>query len=250
MIRRPRSAALLLAVWPLLAGWSFFDPFHKNVEQGNKDAEAGETDAALQKYDEAARVNPGSPIPDFNRGIALTRDGRVEEAADAFLGAAAAEDPQVAADELYNLGTAMLEAEQYEAAVEAYLRSLDLDPQDADARRNLEIALQRQQQQQQQQQDQQQQDQQDENDQDEEQNQDQQQPQDEQDDQQQEEAPPEDEPQDDEQEQEQEQQPQPEKMSREDAERLLNAVQSDELKVLEQLQDDEEEDAGGSKDDW
>ena len=39
-------------------------------------------------------------------------------------------------------------------------------------------------------------------------------------------------------------------MSREDAERLLNAVQSDELKVLEQLQDDEEEDAGGSKDDW
>ena len=49
MNRRPRSAALLLAVWPLLAGWSFFDPFHKNVEQGNKDAEAGETDAALQE---------------------------------------------------------------------------------------------------------------------------------------------------------------------------------------------------------
>ena len=41
-----------------------------------------------------------------------------------------------------------------------------------------------------------------------------------------------------------------EKMSREDAERLLNAVQTDELKVLQQLQDQDEESEGVVVDDW
>ncbi len=56
---------------PLLVGWSFFDPFHEHVENGNRNGEKGEADAALQHYGEAARVDPSSPIPDFNRGIVL-----------------------------------------------------------------------------------------------------------------------------------------------------------------------------------
>jgi tetratricopeptide (TPR) repeat protein len=154
------GAVALLAALPLLGGWSFFDPFHENVEKGNKLAEGEQADAALERYGEAARLDPGSPIPDFNRGIVLSGQGKAQEAGDAFLGAAAAEDPQVAADALYNLGNVLLEAQQYEPAVEAYLSSLDLDPDDADARRNLEIAWKRLEQQQQEQQQEQDQDQQ------------------------------------------------------------------------------------------
>jgi len=257
----------------MLAGWSFFDPFHKEVEKGNGLAGEGEHDAALHHYDEASRLDPGSPIPDFNRGIVLSGQGKAQEAGDAFLGAAAAEDPRVAADALYNLGNVLLEAQQYEPAVEAYLSSLDLDPEDADARRNLEIAWKRleeqQQQQQQQNQDQQNQDQdqQDQDQQSQDQQQQDQQPQDEQD-QQDDPQPEQQTPQDEEQEQpeegeqpqndqspaqpdEEQQPPSPqEMMSREDAERLLNAVQSDELKVLQKLQEDAEKDAGGVTDDW
>jgi tetratricopeptide (TPR) repeat protein len=242
-----RSGLLLLLVAPLLVAWSFFDPFHENVEKGNRAAEAGTAAEALERYEEAARVEPGSPIPDFNRGIVLGAEGEADAARDAYLAAAAAEDPAIAADALYNLGNLHLARNEFEPAIDSYLRSLDLDPEDAEARRNLEIALQRQEEQQQQQQDQQQQDQEQDQEQDEEQ--DQQQPQEpeepSEDEQQQNETP---QPQEEEQEPEQEPQPE-ERFTREDAERLLNAIQSDELKVLEQLQP-EQPSPGDSPYDW
>lgn len=241
--RRPRGAtpgrrfrrlfavpALLLAL-PWLVAWSFFDPFHQNVEEGNEKAEEGGSEEALSHYDEAARVNPSSPIPDFNRGLVLSGDDPTQ-AMDAFRAAAASQDPSVAADALYNLGNVHLEGEEFEPAIESFLKSLDLDPTDGDARRNLEIALERLREQEQQPQDQ-------------EQNQDEKQ------DEKQEEQPqePEDDPNHEEQPQpeddpEEEQPPpepqrQEERLSREDAERLLNAVQSEELKTLEELQQQE-----------
>jgi tetratricopeptide (TPR) repeat protein len=241
---RSRFAVALLLPW--LAGWSFFDPFHEHVEKGNRKAkeESGAREA-LGHYGEAARVSPGSPIPDFNRGIVLSREGQVEEASDAFLGAAAAEDRQVAADALYNLGNTLLEAKQFEPSIEAYLQSLDLDPADADARRNLEIALRRLEQQQEQEQ-------QDEEQQDEEQQQEQNEGKSGEDEQEQrpsgqEESPPKQGDRE-EQPQPQEEQQDPLRMTREDAERLLNAIQSDELKVLQQLQDDQEQDEADGKD--
>lgn len=231
---------LVILVAPLLVGWSFFDPFHENVEKGNREAEERDAEAALERYDEARRVNPGSPIPDFNRGIVLSREGRTEEAGDAFLAAAASEDPAIAAHALYNHGNTLLEAELFAPAVEAYLQSLDLDPGDEDARRNLEIAVQRLEEQQQQQQ---QQDRQDENrGDDREQQQQQQQP-----GENEEKASPENEESDPEEPGEQppaEPGPPEERLTREDAERLLNAIESDELKVLEQLLDQEQESKG------
>lgn len=254
MIRIARRPVALVLAAPLLVGWSFFDAFHRNVEEGNQRAETGEADAALQHYDEAQRVNPSSPIPDFNRGLVHSGQGDVEAARDAYLSAAASEDAAIASDALYNLGNLFTENQDYENAINAYLQSLDRDPTDADARRNLEIALRQQQQQQEQQQQEQQQD--EENDdpnEDEQENQQEQPNEDEQDESEQEqpESPqPEQNEQPEEQEPEQEQAPQPqEQFSREDAERLLNAVQTDELKVLEELQDEQEAQAV-SANDW
>ena len=239
-----RASLLLLLVTPLLVGWSFLDPFHENVEKGNDKAAASEAADALGHYEAATRVKPGSPIPDFNRGIVLGAEGEADAARDAYLAAAAAADPAIAADALYNLGNLHLEKNEFEPAIDSYLRSLDLDPNDAQARRNLEIALRRQEEQQQQQEQEQEQDQDQEQDQEQEQ-----QPQDE-------ESPPEDEqqqnesPQPQEEDEEPEPEPEPEEQfTREDAERLLNAVQSDELKVLEQLQP-EQPAPGASAHDW
>ncbi|MGH2571129.1 MAG: hypothetical protein ACRDGR_07890 [bacterium] len=233
-----RSRAVLLLTAPCLVGWSFFDPFHENVEKGNEKAQTQEAEAALQRYEEARRVEPASPIPDFNRGIVLSRDGKTEEAGDAFLAAAASDEPAIAADALYNHGNTLLEAEQFAPAIDAYLKSLDLDPADADARRNLEIAARRLEQQQQQQQQQQNRNQ------DEGEKQEQQQPQP-QDEGQNEEPQPNDPSQQEEPgEPPQPQGPPEERLSREDAERLLNAVESEELKVLQQLLEQEQETKG------
>jgi len=237
-MRRPhlRSAWLVVLALPFLGGWSFFDPFHAHVEKGNGKAKKGDAPAAVEEYDQAARVNPSSPIPDFNKGVALARGGQADSARDAFLAAAASRDHKVAADALYNAGNVLLGQQKPGEAVEDYLKSLDLDPADADARRNLEIALRRLQQQQQQQQ-QQPKDQKDDKDKkDQKQDQKQDQPQDQKKDQKQQ-------PKDEKQNEPPKPQPAPgdsmqapqDRMSKEDAERLLNAIQSDELKVLGQV---------------
>jgi tetratricopeptide (TPR) repeat protein len=224
--RRIVNALALAALLTGLGGWSFFDPFHAFVEKGNRAAKKGDVLSAVEEYGKAAREKPASPLPDFNTGVAHARKGDTDAAKNALLAASASDDAPIAADALYNLGNVMLEAKQPDQAVEAYLKSLDLDPHDADAKRNLEIALRRlqeQQQQQQQQQDQQQQ-----------------QPQKPQD----EEKPEDQEPPDQQQPQPEQPgpdstqaEPQPDKMSREDAERLLNAIRGDEMKVLQQLQE-------------
>ncbi len=245
---------LLVAALLSLGGWSFFDPFHKWVEKGNDAAAEGKDEDALTYYGEAAREKPSSPIPDFNSGIVHARQGEADPAKSDFLAAAASPDPEIAADALYNLGNVLLQEKDARGAVEAYLRSLDLDADDADARRNLELAVQmlEQQEQQPQQQEQQQQEQPKQDEQDEEGEQQQQQP---------DESPPNEEdsqnesPQADEDQQEEEEPeerelPPEERLSREDAERLLNAIESDELKLLEQLHDKDEPSQGVGGNDW
>lgn len=243
---------LIVAAWLACGGWSFFDPFHKWVEKGNEAAANGATEDALAYYGEAGRERPSNAIPDFNSGIVHARQGEADPAKSDFLAAAASPDPEIAADALYNLGNVLLQEKDARGAVEAYLRSLDLDGDDPDARRNLELAVQmldEQQQAQQQEQQRQEQSQQDEQDEKSDQQQ-QQQP---------DETPPNEEdsqnesPQADEQQEEQpeeKQLPPQERLSREDAERLLNAIESDELKVLEQLHDKDEPSQGVSGNDW
>ena len=254
-----RSAILVIASAPLLVAWSFFDPFHENVEKGNEQAKAGQPDAALQHYDEAARVDPSSPIPDYDRGIVLSGKGEADKALDAFRAAAASEDSTLASDALYNMGNVYLNGKQFAPAIDSYLKSLDLDPNDADARRNLEIALKAQQQQQQQQK-QQKKDQKNQDKKDKKDDQQKQQDQQKQDQQQKPQEPKKDEqpqgqnepPKKEDQQKSPEQQPQPQedRLSREDAERLLNAVQSDELKVLEQLKQEQQAKPGVVARDW
>lgn len=238
--RRPPAWAILAAA-PLLAGWSFFDPFHAHVEKGNARAGDGDAETAVQEYDEAAKVDPSSPIPDFNKGVALARKGDAAAARDALLAAAASRDAGIAADALYNLGNVQLAEKSYGEAVESYLKSLDLDPADPDARRNLEIALRRLQEQPPQAQPEPSPD-----------GQDQDPPQDEQQqpepqDPNQGPEPPE-EPQPEPSPEDSTQAPEEERMSREDAQRLLNAIRSDELKVLDKLQDREPVVEGGTND--
>ena len=237
------SGILLIVALPYLVGWSFFDPFHEFIEKGNSKAKKGDAPAAVTEYDNAARVRPSSPIPDFNKGVALARSGQGDAAREALLGASASEDHAVAADALYNVGNTFLGEKHPKEAVESYLKSLDLDPNDADARRNLEIALRRVEQQKQQQQNKQD---------DSKQDQKQEKKQDQKPDQKQE---PKEQPQDQPQEDQKPQptpgdstQTMPDRLTREDAERLLNAIQSDEMKVLGQVRKQDEAKEGPTHD--
>ncbi len=265
---RTARGALVVVCTLVLGGWSFYDPFHEHVEKGNKKAREQKPDEALGRYDAASKEAPSSPIPDYNRALVLAREGRVAEAKQAFEAAQAAPDTSIAADAHYNFGNLLLEQKDSKGAIEQYLRSLDLDPSDPDARRNLEIAMRRLEEEQQQQQ----QSQQNENSKEKDEQKDS--PSRDQDSSESEKkdepsSDPKENPQQKDQNQEppenapdsssspgEETPPQPSssaplegRLSREDAARLLNAIQSDELRVLRKLEDKKGQ-AGEVANDW
>lgn len=119
--------------------------------QGNQAFEEGQFEQALDSYTEAQREDPDLAEPYYNAGNAFHRTGNLEAAA-----AQLQQSLRLAADSLapqayYNLGNTFFMGQAVAEAIEAYKEALRRDPDDLDAKHNLELALQLQQQQQQQQ---------------------------------------------------------------------------------------------------
>lgn len=140
-----RSAAVLLLVAsPWLTGFSLLETKEPSVERGNEAFHKGDYDVAVQAYDDAlgrlkepadrARVY-------YDKGTALAAKGDVRAARQALLAALEHADEGLQATDLYNLGTALLKAGDPKKASEALIRSLKIDPENAAARHNLELAL-------------------------------------------------------------------------------------------------------------
>ncbi|HEU5182341.1 MAG TPA: tetratricopeptide repeat protein [Candidatus Polarisedimenticolia bacterium] len=126
----------------------------KNKE-GNKLYEEKKYPEALKRYTEAQLAAPDSPQLHYNLGNVFFRQGEVEKAREEYRRALAAADASLDPRAVYNLGNTFFSQQQYQEAVDAYQRALKLAPKDMDAKRNLELALLAMKQQQQQQQQQQ-----------------------------------------------------------------------------------------------
>ena len=214
----------------------------KYIRQGNKQYKEEVFDESEILYRKALEKEQQSYSGEFNLGDAMYKQEKFEDAARGFHKLAENQTDPVKLGELYhNIGNSLLKANQLEASIEAYKQALRNNPADNETRHNLAYAQQMQQQQQDQQNQDQDQDQ-DQQDQDQDQNQDQQdqdqnqdqqnqdQNQDQQDQQQNQDQ--QDQPQNQDQQQQQQQQPQ---ISREDAQRMLQALQQDEQELQEKL---------------
>ncbi len=131
------GAVVLLSV---LSGLFGGKAHRKNLE-GNREYEAKAYDEALAAYTEAQVPAPDAPELHYDLGNVLYRKGNFEGAENAYRRALTAAPPAFAPDASYNLGNALFRAERYDEAVSAYRRTLEARPGDADARRNLELAL-------------------------------------------------------------------------------------------------------------
>jgi tetratricopeptide (TPR) repeat protein len=110
-------------------------------------AHRGTTQYSAKKYDESARsfagadrLAPGAKNA-FNLGTSQIAAGRTTEGSATL--ARAMTDPALRADSLYNRGNSALAAKAFEYAIRDYVETLKLRPNDAQAKRNLEIALDR-----------------------------------------------------------------------------------------------------------
>ncbi|MEW5743736.1 MAG: tetratricopeptide repeat protein, partial [Myxococcota bacterium] len=138
-----RSVLLAALVAPALA--LAMGPFEKNhplVDEGTSAYERQEFDKALEKFDAAQKERPQDPRVQYNRGLALHKLGRNDEAR-AALNRALELDTQgeLASKIHYNLGTIAASENQRDQAIREYRAALKKDPGDELARHNLEVLL-------------------------------------------------------------------------------------------------------------
>ena len=219
-----KSVLLLMIAGCFVALSATAQQERKFIREGNELFQKMDLEKAEVEYRKAADQNSDSFEAAFNMADALYKQEKYDEALAQFSRLAQQETDKERLGAIYhNIGNTLLAMEKTQESIEAYKESLRNRPSSVPTKYNLEYARSKQQQDQQNQdqnQDQQNQDQQDQNNQDKNQ-------QDQNKDQQNKQNP------DDKQ-----QQPQPQegKISKEDAERLLEALQNDEKGVQEKVQ--------------
>ena len=121
------------------------------VNKGNNLYNDTKFSDAEVNYRKALEKNKESKQGIFNLGDALYKQGRFGEAAEQYASSASrSNDPKMKADAYFNLGNSLLKSQKIQESISAYEQALKNNPKDFDTKYNLEYAraLLRQQQQQ------------------------------------------------------------------------------------------------------
>lgn len=121
-------------------------------KQAAKAYAEGDYDAALQKYSEAQLDHPGSQALAYDIGNAQYKKKRYDDAIASYKKALQGSDAALAASAYYNLGNAHFRKgefaiqggkqegiEDYREAMANYKKSLEIRPENRDAKRNIEV---------------------------------------------------------------------------------------------------------------
>jgi Ca-activated chloride channel family protein len=187
----------------LLVQFAFAD-IGAAMRRGNSLMRKGEYQEALEKYQEALIQEPDDPEIHYNIARALYKMEKYDEAIGEFQMGLLSKNKKFQADVFYNIGNCQFRKGALDAAIESYRTTLLLNHKDMEAKQNLEFCLKiKDQMQNQPQQDSTGQDQQ--------------------------------------QQQQEQQQPRPQEISKQEAERILQALEKEEKENLEKTKKPEKE---------
>jgi Ca-activated chloride channel family protein len=110
--------------------------------QGNKLYNQGQYDEALSAYQKAQAEQPDLAELHYNVGNTLHRKEDYQGAAAETRQGLSKADPDLQAQAYYNLGNSFYRQGQFAEAIAAYKEALKLNPDDQDAKHNLELAQQ------------------------------------------------------------------------------------------------------------
>ncbi len=190
--------SLIIISMLLAVSFIYAQPAQKLVRSGNSAYKNGHFKAAEIDYRKALTKDPNSQKATFNLGNSLYKQQNFEESTSQYMKLAQSDGKEAPkANVYYNLGNSLLENKKYKESIDAYKTALRQNPKDEDTRYNLSYAMTKLQQQKKQ-----------------EQNKNQQQKQEQK------------------QQQQQQQQPKP-NMSKQDANRMLNAMNNNEKRTLD-----------------
>ncbi|MCU0292127.1 MAG: tetratricopeptide repeat protein [Thermoanaerobaculaceae bacterium] len=113
----------------------------RTTSAGRSLYDEGNYPKALDRFTEASQTRPSDARARFNLADALYKAGKLDEAGALFRALGERDDAPLAFESRYNLGNVELARQKFPDAVGAYRRALKLRQDDADTRRNLELAL-------------------------------------------------------------------------------------------------------------
>ncbi len=140
MFKRVVFGILLLIIVCFLTGW--FGGWSRNISSGLQAYSDGDYDGAFMSFQNAVLQRPNNSLSHNNLGTVLYKQGKYRMAIGAFQTALLNGNSSNEAAIFYNLGNAQFQLNDLEGAIGSYRDSLRLNPSDADAKHNLEIALQ------------------------------------------------------------------------------------------------------------
>jgi Ca-activated chloride channel family protein len=146
--------AIAVLFFIMISSSSFSQNTKASIIKGNKAYKENNFDVAEKEYSEALKGSAKNVIADYNLGNTLYRKDSIEEAAKSYENAIQnTKDNSIKQQAFYNKGVAYQKAKKLPECILAYKNALILNPNDEDARQNLERALKQQQQNQQNQKD-------------------------------------------------------------------------------------------------
>ena len=115
---------------------------NKILRQGNKEYKNQKYNNATESYSKALQKEPKDVRAHFNQGDALFQLNELDKAKESYTNAAKlSTNTDIQARCFYNIGNAFYKQEKWEESAKAYKTSLKLNPKDADAKYNLMMAL-------------------------------------------------------------------------------------------------------------
>jgi len=220
MNNRFQKLGFFILIILLIAETAYAQSGRDKVKKGNEFYKEEKFEEALNRYRDAAIDNPQSQRIQYNIGNAFYKQGKYEEAFKAYEKTLTSKETKMHSNAYYNMGNSLYRMNKLPESILAYRRALELNPDDFAAKYNLEFVRNKLKQQMQQQQNQQQQEGEQQEQQGEQQQEEQQQQEKQGDEEQQESA-------------EEQQQEQARELTKEEAERILDAMKNDEKDLQE-----------------
>jgi len=139
---RPLHLALLIVIASCCLSPRSFAGVGASMRAGNSLVAKGRNEEALQKYQEALVQEPDNVKIHYNIGRALYKQGKYPEAISEFQLGLLTKDKKLQAKALYNIGDCQFQQRQLDQAIGSYTASLLLNPGDRQAKQNLEFCYQ------------------------------------------------------------------------------------------------------------
>ncbi|MEP6595890.1 MAG: VWA domain-containing protein [Ginsengibacter sp.] len=134
------SAAIIMFL--LLFNSSSAQQVNKQIIKGNEAYNKNQFDAAASSYQKALQKAPGNNIAAYNLGNVLYKTNKPEEAVKFYDNAIATSTEKDFKEKgFYNKGVALQKQNKLPECINAYKNALKLEPQDEEARQNLQRAL-------------------------------------------------------------------------------------------------------------